>query len=78
MIKNYDDHTINVLNCIPHRLATFTDLSVDRGFLALKGFLGSESSWLCTGTVGMLALTREGMPSIEAAGKSQDRWHYAA
>lgn len=70
MVKNYDDHTINVLNCIPHRLATFTDLSVHRGFLALKGFLGSESSWLCTGTVRM--------PSMEAAGKSQDRWHCAA
>lgn len=78
MIKNYDVHTINVWNCIRHRRATFTDLSVDRGFLALNGFLGSEGSWLCTGTVRMLALMREGMQSMEAAGKSQDRWHCAA
>lgn len=63
---------------IPHRPVVFTGLSVDMGSLALKDFLRSESSWLCTGMGRMLALTKEGMQSMEAAGKSQERKRCAA
>lgn len=60
--------------------AAFTDLSVDRGSLARRGFLGSEGSRRYTGTVRTRARARarEGTRGMEAAGKSQDRWRCAA
>lgn len=76
-VYNHDSHTIDNC-CVPCGWAARTDLSADKDCLAQKGFLGSEGSWLCTGTAGTLAPVREGMQSTEAAGKNQGRWHCAA
>lgn len=72
---------LTVLGHTPwRRTAAFTDLSVDRGSLAPRGFLGSEGSQRCMGTVRTCARApaREGMPSTEAAGKSPGRWRCVA